>query len=120
MSMVRLDGSKTVVDCTGPNVFWDAVEEQFAQDDHLWKTLAMLALRENAGWTVERIGRAFGHTRGHVTRCLERIKRELRLRLDPAGLASSELERAGIDQCVRAANTNPHDRGPPRNPPRGK
>ncbi|MEZ6066830.1 MAG: hypothetical protein R3B90_14250 [Planctomycetaceae bacterium] len=80
MSMMRRDGTKTVVDHTGPEVFWDAVEDHFTDNDRYWKLLAMLALRENAGWTVERIGKAFGHARGHVTRCLEQIKQELRLR----------------------------------------
>lgn len=30
--------------------------------------LAMLALRENVGWPLERIGSEFGHPKGHVTR----------------------------------------------------
>ena len=38
----------------------------------------MLALRENAGWPLERIGVVFGHPKGHVTRCLSKIKSELR------------------------------------------
>ena len=38
----------------------------------------MLALRENAGWPLEYIGTVFGHPKGHVTRCLARIKRDLR------------------------------------------
>ena len=38
----------------------------------------MLALRENSGWPLEHIGTVFGHPKGHVTRCLQRIKHELR------------------------------------------
>ena len=38
----------------------------------------MLALRENAGWPLDKIGLVFGHPKGHVTRCLERIKQDLR------------------------------------------
>ena len=40
----------------------------------------MLALRENAGWPLEQIGLVFGHPKGHVTRCLVKIKCELRAR----------------------------------------
>lgn len=40
----------------------------------------MLALRENAGWPLEQIGLVFGHPKGHVTRCLVKIKQELRRR----------------------------------------
>lgn len=35
--------------------------------------LAALALRES-GWTLEAIGQAFGHPRGHVTRMLRRCR----------------------------------------------
>ena len=43
-------------------------------------TWRCLRLRVNGGWTVDHIGRAFGHPKGHVTRCLRLIERELRSR----------------------------------------
>ena len=64
---------------TGPDHFWKLIHKHFAEEDQQkWKSLAMLALRENAGWPLERIGTVFGHSKGHVTRCLQKIKSELR------------------------------------------
>lgn len=87
MSVTRRDGTKIVLHRTGPDAFWDALDAEFQpDDDRTWRYLAMLALRENAGWPVERIGRAFGHNKGHVTRCLERIKELIRNRFNAADL----------------------------------
>jgi len=78
MSVMNERGFKIVLDRTGPDEFWSTVHRHFAEDDQRkWKYLAMLALRVNAEWPVECIGRAFGHPRGHVTRCLSRIRDEL-------------------------------------------
>lgn len=78
MSLIRSDGTKIVPDRTGPDAFWSALDREFNQHDRItWKYLAMLSLRENADWPVERIGRAFGHTKGYVTRCLRQIKQEI-------------------------------------------
>jgi len=64
---------------TGPDHFWQLIHDHYAGEDHRkWKYLAMLALRENAGWPLEQIGNVFGHPKGHITRCLAGIKRELR------------------------------------------
>ena len=43
-----------------------------------WRSLAMLALRENAGWSLSRIGEAFGQDRGNVSRSIRNIARTLR------------------------------------------
>lgn len=81
LSTTRQNGTKTVLPRTGPDHFWRLVREEYAGDDRRkWKYLAMLALRENAGWPLDRIGAVFGHPKGHVTRCLTNIKRELRER----------------------------------------
>ena len=94
MSVTRKDGTKIVLHRSGQDAFWDALDEQFeADDERTWKYLAMLALRENAGWPVERIGRAFGHNKGHVTRCLERIKSDIRLRFNLEDLWPDPLDR---------------------------
>ncbi|MCA9054072.1 MAG: hypothetical protein KDA75_09565 [Planctomycetaceae bacterium] len=94
MSVVRHDGTKVVLPRTGPDAFWDALDQEFAPDDErTWRYLAMLALRENSGWPVDRIGRAFGHNKGHVTRCLERIKDSIRTRFDADDLWSDPVDR---------------------------
>ncbi len=81
MSVAKPNGTKVVLPRTGADEFWQTVHEHYAGDDpRIWKYLAMLALRENAGWPLERIGNVFGHPKGHVTRCLRRIKDELRVR----------------------------------------
>lgn len=79
MSTVNNDGLKVILPKTGPDLFWQTVHEKYAgEDPRKWKYLAMLALRENAGWPLEKIGQVFGHPKGHVTRCLEQIKEEMR------------------------------------------
>jgi hypothetical protein len=83
MSVSRPDGTKILLPRTGADEFWQTVHDHYAGGDpRLWKYLAMLALRENAGWPLDRIGNVFGHPKGHITRCLDRIKRELRQRFD--------------------------------------
>lgn len=75
MSTTRQNGTKTVLPRTGPDHFWKIVHDEYAgEDQRKWKYLAMLALRENAGWPLEHIGAVFGHPKGHVTRCLQKIK----------------------------------------------
>jgi hypothetical protein len=79
MSVSRPDGTKILLPRSGPDQFWQLIHDHFAgEDTRKWKYLAMLALRENAGWPLDRIGAVFGHPKGHVTRCLSRIKYELR------------------------------------------
>jgi len=79
VSTVKFDGTKIVLPRTGADVFWKTVHEHYAgEDQRKCKYLAMLALRENAGWPLDKIGMVFGHPKGHVTRCLDRIKRDLR------------------------------------------
>lgn len=77
------DGVKTILPRSGPEEFWEAVYEDFARrDERKWKYLAMLALREAAGWPLEYIGLAFGHPKGHVVRCLQNVKCELQDRFE--------------------------------------
>lgn len=81
MSVIKPDGTKIILPRTGADEFWQIVHHHYAgKDAHIWKHLAMLALRENAGWPLERIGDVFGHSKGHITRCLRQIKDELRTR----------------------------------------
>jgi hypothetical protein len=88
MSMTHPDGTKIVLPRTGADLFWSLIHEHYANEDtRKWKYLAMLALRENAGWPLDRIGQVFGHPKGHITRCLASVKQELRARFQ----ASPEL-----------------------------
>ena len=104
MSTTNQDGSKTILPRTGPDHFWKTIHNEYAgEDQRKWKYLAMLALRENAGWPLEYIGTVFGHPQGHVTRCLQKIKTELqsRFRMSPDLL---ELEEArGIVPALDSA-----------------
>ena len=85
MSTMHPDGTKIILPRSGPDEFWQLIRQHYAGDDPLkWKYLAMLALRENAGWPLELIGYVFGHNKGHVTRCLTSLKRELRTRFTVA------------------------------------
>lgn len=94
-------GRKVFLPRTGADTFWKLIYDHYAgADERKWRYLAMLALRENAGWPLDRIGKVFGHPKGHVTRCLARIKAELRerfnvdanfLRLDHEEAAQGDL-----------------------------
>ena len=65
----------------GPDEFWQKMQQHYARcDSQTWKHLAMLALRENAGWPIRFIAKSFGHTDGYVTRNLAKVKGEIRLR----------------------------------------
>jgi hypothetical protein len=79
MSTVNQKNVKVLLPRTGPDVIWQTIFEEFAEhDDRKWRYLAMLALRENAGWPLEHIAKLFHHKTGHISRCLARIKEELR------------------------------------------
>jgi hypothetical protein len=66
------------------DAFWETVRDYYAHEDsRCWKFLAMFALHTTAGMSVEKIGYAFGHPPGHVSRCLQIVKRELRARFQP-------------------------------------
>ena len=98
MSVMRHDQTQVSLPRAGLDPFWKEVDRRYASptavdettdhavgkrrrqtlSEHRWRALAMLALRENAGWSLERIGRAFGRDRGHVSRCLKQVIAELR------------------------------------------
>lgn len=83
MSVMR-NSEKFILPRAEPKTFWSAIHDDYAgEDPRKWKYLAMLALRETANWPLDRIGRAFKHPKGHVSRCLERVKEELADRFRP-------------------------------------
>ena len=87
MSMIRPNGRKVLLPRSGMQEQWELITHHYAKEDpRNWKYLAMLALKENAGWPLECIGNAFGHPKGHISRCLVVIKRELRSTFVPQDL----------------------------------
>lgn len=98
MSVMNADKVKVILPRSGPDHFWMEIYRHYAGDDQrTWKYLAMFVLRVNGGWAVEHIGRAFGHPKGHVTRCLRKIEQELRERFEPpddlwTGFSASDRE----------------------------
>ncbi|GIX05533.1 MAG: hypothetical protein KatS3mg114_1402 [Planctomycetaceae bacterium] len=75
---------------------WEIFLTHYAGDDPWkWKALAMLALKEIVGWTHENIGRVFGHPRGHVSRCLDSVKRQLAMQF---ALADDVFEPPQLDE----------------------
>jgi hypothetical protein len=79
MSIVDREGRKVDVARSGTDEFWRRVQTDYAgTDQRRWKYVAMLTLREAAGWSVEQIGIVFDHPRGHVSRCLRSIKADLK------------------------------------------
>jgi hypothetical protein len=84
MSIMNADKIKVILPRSGPDGFWTEVHRNYAgEDQRAWKYLAMFTLRVNGGWSLENIGRAFGHPKGHVMRCLRRIEQELRANFEP-------------------------------------
>lgn len=110
MSAMKVSGEKVELPRDSATSFWQEVERHYAADDHLrWKLLAILALRESCGWTIEQLGRATGHPRGHISRCLSKVKKELQQRfqadaqvskrfaVDEGDIKLSEQEQAAIE-----------------------
>jgi hypothetical protein len=84
MSMIRKNGRKVVLPRASMEQQWDLIIGHYAKaDSRKWKYLAMLALKENAGWPLECIGHVFSHPKGHISRCLKQVKRELHSRFSP-------------------------------------
>lgn len=98
MSVTDRNQVKVVLPRSGPQHFWQIIANHFAGEDPLrWKYLAMLALRENSGWPLDWIGAVFGHPKGHVTRCLKRIKGQLRDHFQPEVFNVDSLQAAEED-----------------------
>jgi hypothetical protein len=84
MSVVNQGNLKVLLPRAGTDEFWRTVCESIdPADARKWKYLAMLALREAAGWPLEQIAFVFNHPTGHVSRCLRSITQELRTKFEP-------------------------------------
>lgn len=85
MSVINSAGEKTLLPRTGPDAFWGAIQTKYAGGSQTrWKRLAMLALRENAGWPLELIATTFGEHKGQVSRNLELVRKDLKDRFRPS------------------------------------
>ena len=77
-------GQKVVLPRTSPEL-WTTLELQWAGEDPTrWKALGVLHLYVHCHWSVEMIGRAFNHPKGHVSRILKKVKTELSERFEQA------------------------------------
>lgn len=73
------DGNKVVLPRRDPPEFWNLIEEHYVKEDAtIWRDLTALLLREQAGWTYERIGMALGCDRGHVCRILNDVRTKMK------------------------------------------
>lgn len=79
MSIVDRDGRRIVLrDGDSHAQHWQNIHAAFPGPDTLTrKRLAMFALREECGWTLEQIAQAWGTHRGHVSRCIADITQAL-------------------------------------------
>ncbi len=97
MSTVDERGLKVVPAVCGGSLLWERIGAEFARDDPvLWQHLAMFALRAQADWSLEQIAALFDLSRGHVSRVVNTVRRDLRRiveELSPETPAALFLER---------------------------
>jgi hypothetical protein len=83
MSVINEQCQKVILARSGRDPFWNTIQKHYAHDDpRVWRSLAMFALKETLGWTVDQIATAFDLHRGHVSRCVHTTRRELRRHFD--------------------------------------
>jgi hypothetical protein len=101
MSLMLPSEEKVQLPRRGGDEFWEWIGNRYAGDDAgRWRLIAMLTLREVGNWSTEQIGLAFGHPRGTISRCLQRVKTELRGVLSPTEVqARRDLLRCDPDEC---------------------
>jgi len=89
-----------------PQIWRMLLDEYFGStesDPVCRKRLAMLALHENAGWPMEEIGRLFNHDRGHVSRSLQAIKKQIRQRFhDPEAIPREDVHKDHLTQSPQS------------------
>jgi len=79
MSVMNQEGDKVVLPRQDPPEFWNLLEQNYIKrDDSKWRDLAAWVLREQAGWSYERIGIALGCDRGHIYRILSQLRSEMK------------------------------------------
>ena len=84
MSVIHQDGRKTLLPRADADLFWETVRRRYAGADRIaWRRLAILSLREQAGWPLELLAFTFGRNKGDICRGIGDTKRELRRRFRP-------------------------------------
>lgn len=84
MSVMNRKGQKVLLPRRGRR-FWDEVGGEYAHDDaQAWRRLAMLTLKEVAGWPVERIAMSLGEQSSHVRDGISEVTDDLRARFEPS------------------------------------
>lgn len=67
--------------CRDPT--WDLIQKHYAGEDAaVWRALAVFALRESLGWSVDQIALALGVHRGQIGRMVRSTRDRLRRRFD--------------------------------------
>ncbi len=95
MSVVNQNGEKILLPAKNPDAFWGHVIEEYAHRDVVaWRRLAMLTLRELAGWTYDRIGMVFEVNAGTAYRQIDRVTKTFRAEFctDRVGLRPHESD----------------------------
>lgn len=64
-----------------PDIRGEKVVVRGDEDATKWRNVAMFMLYQSSGWTTTLIAKAFGHPRGHVSRCIRAIRKELKEKL---------------------------------------
>ena len=101
MSVADKEGLKVVLPRLGVDHLWEDMREHYAaRNKTKWRHFAMLTLAELGNWPIEQIAIAMDHAPGHVSRCIHKIKSELREKFDdpffeqPPRLPDRDEERA--------------------------
>ncbi|MGC1276164.1 MAG: hypothetical protein WBC44_20875 [Planctomycetaceae bacterium] len=84
MSVMNRKGQKVLLPRRGRG-FWDEIDSEYARDDpQAWRRLAMLTLKEVAGWPVERIAISLGERSSHIRDGIAEVTDDLRARFGPS------------------------------------
>ena len=78
MTIMDRNEQRVHLDPTGPNVLWKRIFKEYVKrNTRRLKLAAILALREECGWSLEHLGELFDCNKGHILRVLDQIKQEL-------------------------------------------
>ncbi len=78
MSVINRNGLKVILGKDGMSEIWRQLQKDYlSRKPYRQRWMAMFCLREMCGWTIESISFVVGQPKGHVSRCLKRIKEEL-------------------------------------------
>ena len=70
---------KIVLPRLGIDHLWEDMQKHYAARNRVkWKHFAMLTLAELGNWPLDQIAIAMDHSPGHISRCITKIKNELR------------------------------------------